>query len=123
MVKSLLEESRSQLKVNSISACLPSVAISFRKVVISNFFLFITAVTVPCLIPVSITLILSLASLILTSSGSNVVAKSMSSILSPLSAFLTQPPTNLILFSFSFLLIQEKITCASFMFSLYLVVL
>ena len=47
IVKSLRKESSFQFKVNSTFACLPSVDISFLKVVISNFFFFTIAVTVP----------------------------------------------------------------------------
>jgi len=58
-----------------------------------------------------------LVSLFLTSSGSRDVAKSISSILSPQSDFLTHPPTNLTLLSFSISLRYEKIILASFIFS------
>ncbi len=64
-------------------ACLPSVEISFLKVVISNFLLLIIAVTVPWEMPVSITLIFSLLSFFFTSFGSRIVAKSISSTFSP----------------------------------------
>ena len=100
IVKSLLNASSFQSEVKVTFACLPSVETSFLKVVISNFLLFIIAVTVPWEIPVSITLIFSLLSLFFTSSGSRIVAKSISSILSPEIDFLTQPPTNLTWFSF-----------------------
>ena len=85
----------------STFACRPSVDTSFLSVVISNFLSFKTAVTVPCEIPVSIVFISSLLSFFLTSSGSSVVARSISSIDSPEIAFLTQPPTNLTESSFS----------------------
>ena len=91
--------------------------ISFLRVVISNLFLFKIAVTVPCEIPVSITLISSLLSIFLTSSGSRDVAKSISSTFSPQSAFLTHPPTNLALLSSPISLRYEKIILASFIFS------
>ena len=66
IVKSLREASCSQFVVNLTFACLPSVEMSSLKVVISNFFLFIVAVTVPCEIPVSITLIFFLLRISLT---------------------------------------------------------
>ena len=117
IVKSLLDASSFQSEVNLISACLPSVLISFLKVVISNFLLLQIAVIVPCKIPVSMVLILFLLSLFLTSSGSRDVAKSISSIFSPEIAFLTQPPTNLTLVSFPISFRCEKIIWASFIFS------
>ena len=123
IVKSLREASCSQDVVNSTSACLPSVLISFLNVVISNFFLFKIAVTVPWEIPVSKTFIPSLLSLCLTTSGSRDVAKSISSISSPEIAFLTQPPTNLTTLSFPFSFRCENIIWASFIFSKTLVVL
>jgi len=58
-----------------------------------------------------------LVSLFLTSFGSRDVAKSISSIFSPQSDFLTHPPTNLTSLSFPISLRHEKIILASFIFS------
>ena len=84
---------------------------------ISNFLLLIIAVTVPCSIPVSKTLILFFVSFSFTSPGDKVVAKSISSTVSPDSDFLTQPPTNFTVLSSPILFRYEKIICASFIFS------
>ena len=95
MVKSLLSESNSQFFVYSTSACLPSVATSFLKVVNSSLNFSETRVTVPCLTPVSTTLKLVFLNLSLISSVLSIVAMSMSSITLFDRYFLTQPPTNL----------------------------
>ena len=82
---------------------------SLLNVVISNFFLFKIAVTVPCVIPVSITLIFSFVSLFFISLGSSEVARSISSTNSPHRVFRIHPPTNLTLLSSPFLFKCEKI--------------
>jgi len=64
-----------------------------------------------------------LLSLFFTSSGSRIVAKSISSIFSPEIDFLTHPPTNLTLSSFPISLRWVKIIRASFIFSKALVLL
>jgi len=68
-----------------------------------------------------LTLMSPLVSLFLTSSGSRDVAKSISSIFSPQSDFLTHPPTNLTSLSFPISLRYEKIILASFIFSKILI--
>ena len=103
IVKSRLSASFTQLFVNSISACLPSVLMSLLNDVISNLLLSITAVIVPCLIPVS--------RACLTFEGSILVAKSISSTFSSFIIFLTQPPTYLISAS------SEKLSMALKIFS------
>ena len=82
IVKSRLSESNCQSFIYSTSACLPSVATSFLKVVNSSLNCSDTNVTVPCLIPVSITLKLVFLNFSLISFVLKDVAISMSSITS-----------------------------------------
>ena len=79
----------------STSACLPSVFKSFLNVVSSSLNFFDTKVTVPCVMPVSMTLKFVFLNFSLISSELNIVAISISSISSLDKYFLTQPPTNL----------------------------
>ena len=93
-MKSRLFASSFQQSVNFITACLPSVFISFRRVVISNLISPKNAVTVPCDSPVALTVISADSSKLMISPGLCLVATSMSVIGIFRIVFLTQPPTK-----------------------------
>ena len=94
-VKSLRLASSSHERTNSTSACLPSVFVSARRVVISKSSPSITAVIVPCSMPVGICLMPALSSIAIISSGVASVAKSISFGSLPNAISLTAPPTIL----------------------------
>ncbi len=94
MVKSRRAASASQSRPKVTTACRPSVSMSARKVVTSNERPLRTAVTVPCSMPVGTALNPAASTRRIVSSGSVVVAMSMSETGSPSSVLRTAPPAT-----------------------------
>src|ERR1700730_7252790 len=94
MVKSRRCASATQSRPNATFALRPNVSVSSRSVVTSNGRPSATSVTVPCSIPVGTLLMPAALARRITSSGSAVVAISMSPIGTSRSALRTAPPTT-----------------------------